>query len=90
MTPRTLLRSVLRQKAVFGIGGSSEFIQVPEPSRKLGISPNPSANIEGERSEFFYVPEHRRKFGIFSNPITYVEEERSKFFEVPEPIWRRQ
>ena len=46
VTPRISLRSVLHQQVVFERGEVSEFFQVPEPRRKLGIFPNPRAYME--------------------------------------------
>ena len=61
----------------------SEFFQVPEPRRKLGLGivPSPSAYVEEKRLEFFQVPKSRRKLGlgIFSSPSGYIEGKRTEF-----------
>ena len=62
VTPRTLLRSMLRQKAVFEGGGETEIFL------------SSRAHMERESSKFFQVPEPRGKLGIFPSPRAYLEE----------------
>ena len=72
--PRTSLRSVFRQRAVFEGGRSSEFFyktKGPNRGREMEIFPSLRAQkearnffrayIEGKKSEFLQVPESRKK-----------------------------
>ena len=83
MTPRTSLRSMLRQQAVTEGRGSSTFFQIPEPisvqayvdvGMKIEIFTSPRAQEEARAWNFSKSEGPYKgggKFGIFPSPRDY-------------------
>ena len=75
VTPRTLLRSVLRQRAVFEVGADTGIFWGPQSlyeGEELGTCPSPTAYKERESSEYYL------------SPRSYIERQHSVFVWIPE------